>query len=534
MMIVSSLFAQSIKIDLIPDSPVAGENFNVIFQINSKEGDDPIINFDPRNVEVLTREQTGTSTKTTYINGNLTVERTITVSYEMIAPKARTVRLSNINVEIAGNVIKHPDFRFKVLREQKKERDIFVRAEVDKSEVFVGESIVVRYYLYNRVRVLSMDIKKFPNLDKFLKRFHQETTSSERVQLNNGLYERRIIYSAQLYSNKIGKSRVDPITISVTYPYGRGANNPFSSFGFRSTRTRKLTLISKSVDINVKALPNDPPSGFSGLVGDHEVGFTINKNKFLVNEPIEMNLSVEGPGALELYEEPKLFSSSKVENFDSTSDFVVNKNFTSTKSFKITYLAREPGIIPKRSFPLVFFDPDSLRFITKTILIPQIKIAGTSISEVKNNESNKDSKPSIQKPLPIESLELDLSPAYKIKNTLVYNKITLLVLALSLLTLYIGFKVFRSISFKLRDVSLSIYQQVEKGGADYLQFYELVQEVGKGNSLGSIISKSTLQSSVKDDLTSALNKLDDAYKNGKKIKVSLKKKTLNSIKEYAK
>ena len=534
MMIVSSLFAQSIKIDLIPDNPVAGENFNVIFQINSKDGDDPIINFDPRNVEVLTREQTGTSTKTTYINGNLTVERTITVSYEMIAPKARTVRLSNINVEIAGKVIKHPDFRFKVLREQKKERDIFVRAEVDKSEVFVGESIVVRYYLYNRVRVLSMDIKRFPNLDKFLKRFHQETTASERVQLNNGLYERRIIYSAQLYSNKIGKSRVDPITISVTYPYGRGANNPFSNFGFRSTRTRKLTLISKSVDINVKALPNDPPSGFSGLVGDHKVGFTINKNKFLVNEPIEMNLSVEGPGALELYEEPKLFSSSKVENFDSTSDFVVNKDFTSTKSFKITYLAREPGIIPKRSFPLVFFDPDSLKFITKTILIPQIKIAGTSISEVKNDESKKDSKPSIQKPLPMESLELDLSPAYKVKNTLIYNKFTLLVLALSLLTLYIGFKVFRSISFKLRDVSLSIYQKIEKSGADYSQFYELVQEIGKGNSLGSIISKSTLQSSSKDDLTNALNKLDDAYKNGKKIKVNLKKKTLNNIKEYAK
>ena len=534
MMVVSSVFAQSIKIDLIPENPVAGENFNVIFQVNSKEGDDPIINFDPRNVEVLTREQTGTSTKTTYINGNLTVERTITVSYEMIAPKARTVRLSNINVEIAGKIIKHPDFRFKVLREQKKERDIFVRAEVDKSEVFVGESIVVRYYLYNRVRVLSMDIKKFPNLDKFLKRFHQETTASERVQLNNGLYERRIIYSAQLYSNKIGKSKIDPITISVTYPYGRGSNNPFSSFGFRSTRTRKLTLMSKSVDINVKALPNDPPAGFSGLVGDHKVDFTINKSKFLVNEPIEMNLSIEGPGALELYEEPKLFNNTKVENFDSTSDFVVNKDFTSTKSFKITYLAREAGTIPEKSFPLVFFDPDALKFITKIISIPEIKIAGTSISEVRNKEAKDNSTPDTKKTLPSPKVELDLSPAYKIKNTLVYNKFTLLVLALSVLTLYIGFKVFKSISFRVRNVSLSIYQQIEKNGADYSQFYELVQKIGKGNSLGSIISKSSLQKSTKEDLVMALNKLDEAYRNGKKIKVSIKKKTLNNIKEYAK
>ena len=63
---------------------------------------------------------------------------------------------------------------------------------------FVGESILVRYYLYNRVTVNTTDIKKFPKLNKFLKRYHQERMVAEKVRYNGEIYTRRVLYTAQL------------------------------------------------------------------------------------------------------------------------------------------------------------------------------------------------------------------------------------------------------------------------------------------------------------------------------------------------
>ncbi len=517
-----------VNVEVSPSAPVAGESYNVTFKIEIEKGDNPIINFDTSNVEILSREETGTSTRTTYINGKLSVERTITVNYEVVSNKPTFAYFQKINVEIGGQVLKHKTVRVKIYKEEKKARNIFVRAEADKDEAFLGESIIVRYYLYNRVRVLSMDIKKFPSLDKFMKRFHQETTATERVQLEDGIYERRIIYSAQLYSNKVGMSSIDPISLSVGYAdeNSRSRSNPFSNFGFRSMQSKKRSLRSKVLDIKVKALPNELPKGFTGLIGNHELQFKINKNKFLVNEPIEINFSIMGPGALELYEEPLLLNSAKIESFDSTSDFTVNKNFTSTKTFKITYLAREGGIIPAQRIPFVFFEPSKLQFITKYIEVPEIKIAGTSISNItktkKKKEKGKEKK--------VEE-KLDLNPIYKVKNTLVYNKLTLIVVILLIFLMWLGFFLYKNISFKTKVVEIDIFAKILKEGASYADFYELIMLLGKGSSLEEVINNLSLKEEDKVSLISVLKKLDENFHDYKKERVRISKKLILKLKQ---
>lgn len=532
LLLINIAFGASVEIEVSPKDPVIGESYNVIFTVKTPSGDDPIINFDLLNAEVLSREQTGISTRTTYINGKLSVERSITVNYEMTSTKPSFAYIRNIKVEINNEVVKHKTLRFKIYKEAKKLTNVFVRAEVDKSEVYLGESVIVRYYLYNRVRVLSMDIKKFPTLDKFLKRFHQETTATERVQLESGVYERRILYSAQLYSNKVGVSKIDPISVSVGYATSssRGSNSPFSNFGFRSMQSRKKSLRSEPIEIKVKELPIGLPKGFTGLIGDHKVEFKINKEKFLVNEPLEISLSITGPGALELYEEPSFFDTDLIENFDSTSDFVVNKDFTSTKNFKITYLARQGGIIPAKSYPFVTFDPKTLTFITRVIEIPEIKIAGTSIS-LKNSQKENRIKPSKAAPQKVDRFNLD--PVYKIKNTIVYNKVTILIIILLILTIIIGTYIYKKLSFKRTKEELSIYMKVMKFGATYADFYELIQNIDKGSSLVDIISRSELPQSDKAELVTKLNLLDNAFESDKKLKVKLSRKLVLKIKEIS-
>jgi len=172
---MTSAIGGEIKISVQPESPVMGESFNIVFKVITEDGTDPIVSFEPQGIEVLGKQETGISTKTTYINGKLTVERSITIVYEVVAQKSGTKYLRRIVAEVNGKKIKHRTYPVRVLSQAKKAAKILAVAIVDKESAFVGESILVRYYLYSKVQVSSTGIKKFPKLDKFLKRFHQES-----------------------------------------------------------------------------------------------------------------------------------------------------------------------------------------------------------------------------------------------------------------------------------------------------------------------------------------------------------------------
>jgi len=287
LLFISSIaYGDEVQISYEPKDPVLGESLNVTFQVITKDGTDPVITFNPQGLEVQSKQETGVSTKTTYMNGRLTVERSISIVYEMIPNRVGSVYLTDINVDINGKTLKHKTIRMNVLRQARRAKDIMAVAVVDKDSAFVGESILVRYYLYNKISVTSTDIKKFPKLDKFLKRFHQEQMRAERIQVGNDIYTRRIIYTAQLFAEKPGVYKIDPITLNVQYSE---RSSRYNSFGFGMQKQKSRTISSKPIEMTIKQLPLDNiPPDFTGLVGKHDFKLSLNKNKFVVNEPIEI------------------------------------------------------------------------------------------------------------------------------------------------------------------------------------------------------------------------------------------------------
>ncbi|MEX1098965.1 MAG: BatD family protein, partial [Bacteriovoracaceae bacterium] len=441
-----SLFADSVRVEVRPKEPLVNENFRVLFEITTDEGTDPIIHFDPLGLDVVSKNETGIRTRTTYINGRLATERSLTVVYEMVATRPGSAFLRNINVELNGKKLTHETLRIGILRVPREARNIMVRAHVDKEEVFVGESILARYYLYNKVPVTSTDIKKFPKLNKFLKRYHQEKMSAERVQMNGEIYTRRVIYTAQLFPTEAGEYRIDPITLGVQYS-NRGSN-PFNTFGFgsRSGQARKMTVSSGPIQIKVKALPAQgvPPS-FTGLVGKHDFKLELNKNKFVVNEPIELKLVVKGPGALELYDAPKLFDEPDIEEFESNADLEVREDFSATKTFLYTYLGRDGMELEDKKIPFSYFDPDALQFKTEYLSIGKIIIAGQGGSS--KNASVDEPLKTEQTPAAPASPSFEqkklFEPIYRAANTYIYNA--------SYITAALGVFVFLYLAFAFRD-----------------------------------------------------------------------------------
>lgn len=223
-------YGDEVRVEINPTKPVAGRSFQAYFRVFTSEADDPLVNFSPGGVEVVGKSNQGISTRTIYANGKLTVTREITLVYDLVASRPGTSFLRDLTVQIGGKTLRHQAISIIILKEAEQLDDVFVMADVPKKSVFLGEGIIARYYLYSKVPVSNLDVKKYPKLNNFLKRFLQEPERTERVSVEGQLYMRTQIYAAKLFPEKIGEQKIDSLHLTATYPSSK-SNDPFGAFG---------------------------------------------------------------------------------------------------------------------------------------------------------------------------------------------------------------------------------------------------------------------------------------------------------------
>lgn len=501
----TGIFADEIKIETNPGRPVAGEVFQVYFRIFTSLDEAPVINFTSSNIEVVGKSNQGVSTRTVYANGKLTVTREITIVYDLVSAKPGSASLRDVTVQLGNKTLRHNSVSLNIVKEPEQLAEVFIMADVPKKDLFLGEGIIVRYYLYSKVPVNSLDIKKYPKLNNFLKRFLQEPEKTERVSVDGDIYMRTQIYSAKLYPEKIGELKVDSLQISATYP-NSVSNDPFGAFGInRNLRTR--TISSEVVKINVRPLPAPSPANFTGLVGQHDFQLQMGQNKLIVNEPLEIKLTVSGVGALENLEAPSLISHPGLEEFETNGDLKISNANQATKVFDYTFLAKENLSVPSKDITLSYFDPNAEKYISVNLNVPQIIVAGGALEKSKEenkkiNEVQKSSPETISRPQDYSGIVNVVDTGWQI--WLPYLNLSLL-LIIFLVALFWVLKIKR---FKL-SFSTTTVPAVFKGGK--FDFSEFVSWIGPlitktGKSPLTIIKESHLSESAKSyfiDLLSA-------------------------------
>lgn len=496
-----------LDIEFEPKEPVVNEPFKINFIITSQKGDNPVITFEPSSdLEIISRGNSRVSTRTSFVNGKMTYERKVTVVFDMVANKAGSEFIKRVEVKFGSETIKKGYIPIRVLKAPRKARPVFVRAEVDKDQFYVGESIIVRYYLYNRadISMSATDVKKFPRLDKFLKRYHQEPTNPQRVQINGVPFERRVIYTAQLFGETPGKYKIDPISLNTRYT--SRSSDPFGNFGFGGLRLggmKSRTVRSDTIDILVLPLPidNRPPS-FSGLVGQHTFSLTHNKTKFLANEPIELQLTAQGEGALEVFEAPKILSSEAIEEFETTADLKVNQDFTSSKVFKYTYLGRANVDLTADKLEISYFDPNSKTYKTTNIEVPPIEVVAIGKKSDRNDSREPreatvigSGEESSVSPLSVNN-SFVMKPIYKSVSSFVYHSKHLFwIVALSLFV-FVFVLLYRVLA-RIQTGEVSVIEEVKREGISYKTMYQIFDMISKGDDLVSLIENSNLSEDAK-------------------------------------
>lgn len=522
------LKAEDIQVEVSPPEPLMNESFFLTFKIKTTGNVEPYISFSPTGASVQGKREQGVSISTTVINGKFTTTREQNYVYELVAERAGNVAIRNIKVEIGGKTTTLKDVNINVLAQARKIPDVFVEAQASKTRVYLGEGLDVNYYLYLKTSLTSYDVKEFPKLNKFIKRFHHINTPPETVQYKGQVFKRFFLYSARLFPEKVGNAVLDPMSVTVQVVES-DYNNPFGGFGMGAQRIRTKDLSSQRIEVEVLPLPSESvPPGFTGMVGDHEFTLMVPKNKYLVNEPIEFKLEVKGKGALENMDAPVIYSDDNLEQFDTKSEVTEIGNNAAKKVFEYTLLARGPLSIKQRELQLAYFDPASGRYIEKKISIPQLDVSGVASQDAGTSGVQAQPKPAEQSQTKSDDFLSRLfspgggSAKPVVKNTLglvgpnlkgesrwfdrwfdVLNFALILGIAGVAGQWYYSSRGQVSASDKVTEVKREI-ARMKKKGMSYSELYKIVSALdkenkmtGKGASIGQIIEESALSKEAK-------------------------------------
>jgi uncharacterized membrane protein len=250
-------------------------------------------------------------------------------------------------------------------------QDLFARVEVDRRQVYKGEQIFATIKIYARVNLARFGDMKMPSFAGF---WNEEIPtpnqiSLERTSIEGRIYNMGVIRKSILVPQKTGKITIDPFEIECfVNVQRRGQRSVFDDF-FGSYETVSRTVKSPPVEITVKPLPPNPPSGFNGAVGKFTVTAGIDKSNVKTNDAVSLKVTVKGNGNLKLIDLPPFHFPADLEVYDPkvTDNITAGSNgLSGSKTFEYLIIPRHAGTFEIPAWNFSSFDPSTGNYKTFT------------------------------------------------------------------------------------------------------------------------------------------------------------------------
>ncbi len=257
-------------------------------------------------------------------------------------------------------------------------KNIFLKLIVDKTSCYIGEPIVVAYKLYSRLKSES-SITKNPYLNGFsvIDLIQAGTTAYDIEKINGREYNVYTLRKAQLYPLQSGAMEVEIAEVENTIHFIKDAylkthaasiEDAINGMPAEAMQDEKITLQTKPVTINVKALPdNNKPASFKGAVGNFKIEAAVDKNIFSTDETGKLQVIVSGQGNMELINAPEVNFPDSIESFEPTIVDALNKQavpVSGNKSYVFSFTAKKPGRYTLPPIEYSFFNPQLGKYTT--------------------------------------------------------------------------------------------------------------------------------------------------------------------------
>ncbi len=362
-----------------PATVIVEKPFQLVYTVNATGKDlrVPEIN----NFEILAGPFESRSSTYQIVNGKTTSSVSITYTYTLLASKTGSYSIAPASIIVGGDKYTSNSINIKVLppddpsvakqNQQTQssagtkaisDEDVFIRTSLSKTEIYEQEAVLLTYKLYTLVDVVSVNNKKMPDFQGFLKNDIEQSQNKQFSYENyNGRnYGTVVLYQVLLYPQRSGEITIDKANFeAVIRVQNRAAIRSIFDDFFDSYSNVSRTILAPSARVNVKTLPQGKPATFSGTVGNFTLSSSISSQKVSANDAITLKIVISGSGNMKLIKNPDIkfpdafdvYDPKVVNNFKTTANGI-----SGTKTIEYTVIPRHQGkfIIPATEFS--YFD----------------------------------------------------------------------------------------------------------------------------------------------------------------------------------
>ncbi|MCB0665233.1 MAG: protein BatD [Saprospiraceae bacterium] len=336
---------------------IVGSTFSIEFKVENSDAN----NFSPPNFgpfKVISGPSQ--SYQSTYINGIGT--RSVGFSYTLQATRAGKFTISGASVKIKGKEMKSNSVNIEVLREQdvvQSERtpQIFIRAEIDSNQVYIGQQLMIRYKIYTQVNIENYNILTESNYAGcFAQALDTYKEPVVKEVINGREYSTKVLRKVAVFPQQGGKIEIDPMVVQVGIPSRSSVRRGLlSSFGLE-----RKNINSNGLSLIVQSAYDDAPEDFTGAVGNFTAGFSVRPNQATTDDAISVIIRIQGNGDVKTIRNPELNLPREFEIFEPKTKEEKMINATDSvrgeKIIEYLIIGHQPGTYQiKPSF--TYFDP---------------------------------------------------------------------------------------------------------------------------------------------------------------------------------
>jgi hypothetical protein len=275
------------------------------------------------------------------------------------------------------------------------DQDIFVKAWLDKDEVYVNEPVMLTYTLFTRLSATYKGFEKEPVTTGFwVEDFPPEKTVRRTEQFLNG--QRYVVADVRklaLFPTQAGAFTVEPGTLSATVEIRNDdafqtffSSNIFGSRrgGFPSMITSQVVpkvLVADPVRVLAKVFPETgKPKDFSGAVGQYQIESSLDKTEVEAGDPVTLRIRIYGRGNINTVQNLKLPKMEDFKVYETSSSTNISKEKLIVEGERVTetvIVPRKPGTYEIPSMSFSYFEPKSQTYQTLKTQTQTLRVSGT-------------------------------------------------------------------------------------------------------------------------------------------------------------
>jgi hypothetical protein len=314
------------------------------------------------------------------VGGRMVGERTLTLSYQVVAEKNGTFTIPAATIEADGKRYRTEPVGLTVQPNSASgatndpQAIGFAEFVISKKSAYLGEAIPVELRLYIDARVQPWEMT-MPEVggEGFTRQPFPEP-KRDQVQKNGRDYNVSI-FKTVIAPSRAGKIVIGPseMVFQARVPRAR-KNAPRSLFDLLDddvlgspyfSAVQKVKAKAEEVEIVVKPLPAaGKPAGFSGAVGNFQFAAEGSPKQVKIGDPVTMRLRVSGQGNFDRMSAPVLKDSAGWRTYPPSGAFKADDEigYSGTKTFEMAVVP-ETRKTQMPVFQFSYFDPTKEKYV---------------------------------------------------------------------------------------------------------------------------------------------------------------------------